>query len=393
MPGRSAGSRRSNLLSQWLVAAQAFACIALLLVAALFARSLVNLSSQDKGFSSSNVVAATVYLQGKEFDQDSTRSAFDDGVLDKLRTLPGVQSASLVSYMLLNGDGWIDGIHPADNPTVETLANYRWIGPDYFSALRQPMLEGRALDARDRNAHSAVISETAARAAWPSQDPLNRQFKYQNDTFTVVGVAADAHNNSLRDAPVSMVYLPYWENPPHNTYFLVRTTQNPTFIQASVRDAIWSYNSAVTIARVQPLDTQLQDTLAPESLQTGIFIAFGGAALLLALLGIYGTLSNSVQARTQEVGIRMALGASPNSIYALVLRAVLIPVTAGLAAGLVTGLATGKVLSSLLYGTTPADPAVVAPVLGAFLLASIAAAWLPCRRAAHIEPVKALRSE
>ena len=116
---------------------------------------------------------------------------------------------------------------PSDQPSNGVLANYRWIGPDYFTTIQQHILEGRALDEHDRNAKNAVISEATAKAVWPDQSPLGRQFKRNGNNFTVVGIVADAHNNSLRAAPVNMVYLPYWDNPPWATYFLVRSTQDP----------------------------------------------------------------------------------------------------------------------------------------------------------------------
>jgi predicted permease len=390
----STGSRRSTLLRRWLVGAQVFACTTLLLIAGLFAKSLIHLSSFDKGFSADHVMAADVFLQGNDFKDDNVRAAFDDGVLDKLHTLPGVQSASLVSSMILEGERWIDGITPADAPIQTSgLANYRWISPNYFNTLRQRIVQGRPLDDRDRNASNAVITQTTAKAIWPDRNALGRQFLFHDKPFTVVGIVADAYSNSLRDAPVNMVYLPFNNKPPYATYFLIRTTQDPQLLTEEIRKAIWSYNPNVTIARVHTLDSQLSDSLAPEHLQTGIFVAFGAAALLLALLGIYGTLSYSVEARTQEVGIRMALGATRESVYRLMLGTIVAPVITGLALGCVASFAIGRSLTSLLYGTTPADPAVILPVIAIFSLAAVAATCVPCTRAAKIEPMQALRSE
>jgi predicted permease len=392
---RSSGSRRSNLLRRALVGAQVFACTTLLLVAGLFAKSLIHLSTFDKGFSTDHIVAADVLLQGNTFAADKDRTSFDEGVLEKLRALPGVQSASLVSYMLLTGGGWLDGVTPTDNPTNNgTIANYRWISPGYFTTLKQRIVEGRPLDEHDRTAKNAVISQATAKAVWPNQSPINRQFKRSGDeTFTVVGVVADAYNNSLRAAPVNMVYGPYWDQPPYATYFLVRSAQAPTQLIEAVRSTIWSYNPNVTIARVHTLDSQLSDSLAPEHLETGIFAAFGAAALLLALLGIYGTLSYSVEARTQEVGIRMALGATRESVYRLMLGTIIAPVIAGLALGCIASRSIGKSLSALLYGTSPTDLSVIIPVVCIFAIAAVIATSLPCRRAAKIEPMQALRSE
>ncbi len=390
--GRSSSSHGSNQLRRALVGLQVFACTTLLLVAGLFARSLIHLSTSDKGFSTSNIVDADVALQGKTFD-DAARAGFDDGVLAKLRETSGVQSASLVSYMLLEGGSWIDGVNPVGREDRGTLANYRWISPGYFGTLQQKLLEGRDLDERDRTAKSAVISETTARVVWPNHDALGRQFQRNGITYTVVGVIADARNNSLREAPTNMVYVPYWDKPPYDPHFLVRGTGNTAQLNTAVRKAIWDYNPDVAIARVHTLDSQVRESLAPEHLQTSIFIAFGAAALLLALLGIYGTLSYAVEARTREVGIRMALGATRGSVYVLMLGMIIVPVAAGLGLGWIASLAIGRSLSALLYGTTSANLAVAVPVLVIFAAAALIATLVPCRRAALIEPVEALRAE
>jgi predicted permease len=386
---RSSGSRRSNLLHRSLVGAQVFACTTLLLVAGLLAKSLIHLSTFDRGFSTDHVVAADVILT---FSDDS-RVTFDDGVLHKLRSLPGVQSASLVSRMLLTGESWIDGVNPTDKPGNGALANYRWIAPDYFTTINQHILEGRALDEHDRNQKTAVISQATAKAVWPDESPIGRKFRRNDTTYTIVGIVADSHNTTLRAEPANMVYLPYWDNPPWATYFLVRSTQDPTQLIDSVRSTIWSYNPNVTIARVHTLDSQLSDSLAPEHLETGIFVAFGAAALLLALLGIYGTLSYSVEARTQEVGIRMALGATRESVYALMLGTIVAPVLLGLTLGCLASLSIGRSLRALLYNTSPTDLSVMLPVVLFFAIAAVAATALPCRRAANIEPMEALRTE
>jgi predicted permease len=296
--------------------------------------------------------------------------------------------------MLLEGETWIDGVIPTDGGAEEhALANYRWIAPDYFTTLQQKIVAGRALNEHDRGTLNAVISETTARAVWPDREAVGRQFKRNGNLSTVVGVVADAHNNSLRAAPVNMVYLPFWGDPPRATYFLVRGSQDPSQLMEAVRNTIWSYNSDVTIARVHTLDSQVSDSLAPEHMETAILIAFGAAALLLALLGIYGTLSYIVQARTQEVGIRMALGASRQSVYWLILGTVMTPVLTGLLLGWLASLGVGRSLAAMLYDTGTTDPTVILSVMLLFLAAATAATFLPCRHAARIEPMEALRTE
>ncbi len=397
LPGfaRSSGSRETRRLWGWLVGLQVFASTALLLVAGLFAKSLVHLSATDRGFSAENVIAADVLLQGNSFSQEKERAAFDDALLMKLRALPGVQSASLVSYMLLAGESWMDGIIPEDGAPADTgaLSNYRWIGPGYFSTLQQRIVMGRALDEHDRTTGSAVISEHVARTIWPNQNPLNHHFKKNGHSLTVVGVAADARSNSLLTEPANMVYLPYWDNPPYTPYFLLRTAHDPASFTEAVRKTIWSVDPTVTIARIHTLRSQVNESLAPEHLETGILTAFGGAALVLALLGIYGTLSYSVEARTQEIGIRIALGASRESVYKLMLGTVRSPVFIGLAAGYLVSLGVGRSLRAYLYGTSPVEFSLVIPILATFAVLAIVATSVPCSRAASIEPMQALKSE
>ncbi|MEG9435496.1 ABC transporter permease [Edaphobacter sp. HDX4] len=391
--GRTTASAWTNILRRWLIGAQVFLCVTLLLVAGLFARSLARLSTFDKGFSTDHVVAADVFLQGKAFNEAS-RASFADGVLAKLRSLPGVQSASVASAMLLEGETWIDGVSPTDQAEQQhALANYRWISPGYFATLQQKIISGRALNDSDRGTRNAVISEATARAVWPGREPVGRQFKRNGNLSTVVGVVADAHNNSLREAPVNMVYLPFWDAPPRAAYFLVRGSQDPSQLIETVRSTIWNYNPDVTIARVHTLDSQVSDSIAPEHLETSILLAFGGAALLLALLGIYGTLSYVVQTRTQEVGIRIALGASRQSVYWLMTETILPPVLLALLAGWAASLGIGRTLSALLYDTAPTDPVVSISVVLLFAIAAAAATFVPCRHAAHIDPIQALRAE
>jgi predicted permease len=296
--------------------------------------------------------------------------------------------------MLLEGETWIDGVSPIDQAEQHPpQANYRWISPGYFTTLQQKIISGRALNDSDRGTRNAVISEATALAVWPGREAVGRQFKRNGNLSTVVGVVADAHNNSLREAPVNMVYLPFWDSPPRAAYFLVRGSQDPSQLIETVRSTIWNYNPDVTIARVHTLDSQVSDSIAPEHLETSILLAFGGAALLLALLGIYGTLSYVVQTRTQEVGIRIALGASRQSVYWLMAETILPPVLLALLAGWAASLGIGRTLSALLYDTAPTDPVVSISVIVLFATAAAAATFVPCRHAARIDPMEALRTE
>lgn len=389
---RAHGSAGGSALRRWLICGQVLACTALVLLTSLFARNLLHLLRNDQGYSTARTVIASVRLQGENFT-DPARAGFDDAVLARLRDLPGVSDAAMVSSMLSQGQTWLDGVHRSDRTGTESLAQYRWISPDYFSTVGQRILEGRALDARDRTLKNAVISKATADAVWPQVDPLGRSFSRGDHTYTVVGIAADARSNSPREAPVSMVFLPYWDNPPYESYFLVHGTQDVSSLPESVQKAIWTYDPGVTIASVRTLDSEVDDALAPERMQTTLLAAFGGAALLLALLGVYGTLNYSVQRRIQEFGIRMALGATRGNVYWITLRESILPIAVGLAGGWLLSVLVGRAVRAILFGADKADSMTSIAVIAALCLAALLATYLPCRRASRVEPMEALRSE
>jgi ABC-type antimicrobial peptide transport system permease subunit len=212
-------------------------------------------------------------------------------------------------------------------------------------------------------------------------------------TFTVIGIVADSHTTSLKSAPAKMAYAHYKDRPPFGTYFVVRGLQPADTLIASVREAIWKYAPTVTIARVKAMDSQVNDSLATERFQTLVLLSFGVAALLLAMLGIYGVLTYSVATRKQEIGVRMALGATRQKIYSLTLSEAGAPVVGGLVAGLIASILGGRVIQSFLYGVQVVDPPVIAAVATLFVMAALLAALLPARRAASIEPMEALRAE
>jgi ABC-type antimicrobial peptide transport system permease subunit len=190
-----------------------------------------------------------------------------------------------------------------------------------------------------------------------------------------------------------MAYLHYKSRPPYATYFIARGGQSAQTLVSSMRQAIWSYVPDVTIARIKPLETHLNDSLAAERFQTLVLMTFGIAALLLAMLGVYGVLSYSTVTRKQEIGVRMALGATRREIYSLTLGEAGIPVFMGLGAGIFAGILAGRLIQKLLYGTRTVDPSVILIVTVLFLSAAVTAAFLPARRAASIDPMEALRSD
>jgi len=209
----------------------------------------------------------------------------------------------------------------------------------------------------------------------------------------VIGIVADSRSASLKAPPVRMAYVHYKYRPPFTVAFVLRSRGGTDQLIAGMRDAIWRSAPSVTVARVKTLDSQLTDSVARERFQTLVLASFGAAALLLAMLGIYGVLSYSVTARRQEIGVRMALGATKSSVYAMTLAEAGAPVFVGLAAGLTVSLLAGRLIQTFLYGTEVVNTPVILTVIGLFVVAAAAAAVVPARRAASVDPMDALRAE
>ena len=391
---RALGSRQGHRLRAWLIGLQVFGCTVLLLLTGLFSKSLLYLLHQDKGFETGNVAVAEVRLPGATYGTDQSRTAFDDAVLRNLREVPGVQAAGLMSAMPLEGESWIESLQRADRPDQEgPLINLRWVSPGYFEAMRHRLVAGRFFEERDRNLNSVILSESEAKAVWQDNNPIGTQVKLRRKIYTVIGVVADSRNTSLKTQPVKMAYLHYKDQPPYAPYFVAFSARAAEELVASMRQAIWKHAPEVTIARVKTLDSQLRDSLAAERFQTLVLMSFGIAALLLAMLGIYSVLSYSTVTRKQEIGIRMALGATRRGIYMLTLGEAGTPVFAGLGTGLIASILAGRVVQKLLYGIQAVDPSVMFIVATLFLVAAVTAAFLPARRAALVDPMEALRSE
>jgi predicted permease len=391
-----AGQRTRNML----VAGEVACTVVLMIVTGLLLRSFSRLLTQQREFDSTHVTLAQVDLYAPQYgdtvsNSDKVRAEFIDRALENLGRMPGVQSIAMTSEMPLAGETWVDGISRADHPVPqnhEPPANMRWISPGYLDTLKIPLIEGRNLQASDReHPTNALISQQSARTIWPGEDPVGKTFTTGEDaTFTVVGVVADARINDLKKT-ASMIYLPYWQNPWWRTYFLVRSSY-PISTDA-IRSEIWKIDPQVAIPVLKSLDDQVNDSVATERFQTILLSAFGAAALLLALLGVYGVLAYSVSLREQEFGIRIALGSGKAALMRLVLRQAAVPVVGGILAGLGLALMVTRWIQTLLYETKAIDPAAITATIALLLTAALLAALLPARRAASVDPIKTLKME
>ncbi|WP_158945450.1 ABC transporter permease [Granulicella sp. S190] len=399
---RAANSRKGQRTRNLLVAGEVACTVVLLIVTGLLMQSFSRLLTQQRDFDSSRVTLAQVDLYAPQYgdtrtNSDKVRAAFIDRALESLQNMPGVQSVAMTSEMPLAGETWIDGIQRPDHPVPsnqEPSANMRWVSPSYLDTLRIPLVEGRNLQASDRDhPTNALISQQMARIAWPGEDPLGKTFTTGDvEIFTVVGVVADARINDLKKT-ASMVYLPYWQNPLWRVYLLVRSSQSSSLLTDSIRREIWKIDPTIAIPVLKSLDDQVNDSVATERFQTLLLSGFGIAALLLALLGVYGVLAYSVSLREQEFGIRIALGSGKTALMRLVLSQAALPVVGGSLVGLALALIITRWIQSLLYETKAFDPAAIAASLALLLTAALLAALLPARRAASVDPIKALKTE
>jgi predicted permease len=403
------GSRQTARSRKLLVAVEVACSVTLLIVTGLITRSFSHVLTQDRQFNSRQVVMSKVDLSAPKYasgermpdnrgaDRASpARDSMIDRTLDQLRALPGARSAAMTSVMPLTGDTSVDGLVRPDHPVPQgqvPMANRRVISPGYFDTMEIPLLAGRDFNQKDReNPRVVILSDKAAKAAFAGENPLGRSLGPRGRTYTVVGITSDARINDLkRDAPI--FYLPYWDFPPESPVFMVRSSQTIQALGPEMRQIIWGVDPNISIPTVVSLEAQVNESVATERFQTVILSSFGMATLLLAVLGIYGVLAYSVSQRTQEFGVRIALGANRAGLVRLVIMDASYPIVAGIALGLPGAAVAARWVRSMLYETSAIDPWAIGLSLTVLLLAALLASVLPVRKAASVDPVQALRSE
>ncbi|MFZ0743815.1 MAG: FtsX-like permease family protein, partial [Terracidiphilus sp.] len=402
---RSANTQEGQQTCNLLVASQVACTVVLLVVTSLVLRSFSHLLHQNRGFDSSRVTLAQVDLYAPQYSDTApgvkaAKLAFVDRAVAALQQLPAVQSVAVTSAAPLAGETWVDDITRPDHPVPEAqkpAINVRWINPDYLATMQVQLVAGRNITASDRaNPYVALISQRTAREAFAGENPIGRQISdiVPDDphSVTIIGVVADTRINGLKDT-AAMVYMPYWDFTPWSIFFLVRSAQPADALIPEIRRALWSVDPQVAIPVLKPMDEQVGDSVATERLQAIVLSSFGAAALLLALLGVYGVLAYSVSLRQQEFGIRIALGSGRSDLVQLVLRQAAVPVLFGSAAGLVFAFVALRWVRSLLYQTPVVDPLAICGSLLLLLIAAALAAALPALRAAGTDPMTALRME
>jgi putative ABC transport system permease protein len=393
-------------LRRALVVAEVGLALVVLVGAGLLLRSFTALSDVPLGYDAARVLAVEASPPQERFPELEQRRAYVDELLDRLRAVPGVESAAAVTLRPLWGSvgmDWPYTLEGQSKPDAERnpLLNFETVTPDYFRTLGIPILRGRAFDERDRDGQPGVVIVSAglAERSWPGQDPIGRRLKiplpptaYHDAWLTVVGVAGDARYRELRATRFDL-YMPHRQsnNPTHHAVLRVRG--DVAALGPAVVRAVRAHDPELPAPELVPLGHAVARALAVPRFAARTFSAFGLVALLLAALGLYGLVAHSVGRRTREIGLRVTLGARPADVVRLVLREGLLPALAGTALGTLTALGAARLLTSLLFGVSPTDGVTLACAAALLVAVSLLAAALPARRALAVEPATALRQD
>ena len=397
--GTSAGAIRKRFRKLIVVAEVAMALV-LLTGAGLLIRSFVLLLRVDPGFQSKNVMTFPLALPINRYDQ-SAQAEFYRLLQEKVKAVPGVESASLTNYLPLSGGARFvyscpEG-HVCQGIGKDPLIAQRQVTPDYFDTIRTPLLRGRVFNAFDTGTTLlvAIVNKSTADRYWPNQDPVGRHVVNPRDNIQreVVGVVATVKFNSLSAPNFEELYLPLAQNPWPTMTLLVRSQLAPQAVVAAVRQKIAELDPSLAITGILSLDEVVASSVAQPRLTMQLAGVFAGLALLLSAVGIYGVMAYAVVQRSREMGIRMAIGAQPLDIMKLVLGDGLKLAFAGVVAGGIASLFLTRLLETLLFGVGAIDPPTLATVACLLVGTALLACYLPARRGMRVDPIVVLREE
>jgi putative ABC transport system permease protein len=353
----------------------------------------------DPGFNPQRIVTVDLNLIGARYGPIEKRRSFVQSLVERMQAVPGVASVGVVNKLPLTGETNNSTLYPAGTilPSADLpIGAVRQVNPEYFSTMGIALRSGRFIERTDRQKQVAVVAASTAQRLWPGENPLGKRFSIGDPTrppFEVIGVAPDVQTISLTQKAPATVYVPYWQQLSFTISLVAKTEQEPKSLAPSIRAAIRQIDPELPVPAFQTMAGIVADSVAERRFQMNLVILFGAAALLLASLGIYGVVSFSTLQRTNEMGIRLALGARRRHVRGLVIGRSLVPVVAGLAAGTGLALALGRFLKSLLFGISASDPLTIGGAAAALALVAFGAASIPAQRLTRVDPAVALRHE
>jgi len=373
----------------------------LLVAAGLFVRTLQALYRIDPGFETQHVLIATVDAGLQGYDEARGRRLFED-LEARVRAIPGVRSASMAFMIPLGGGGWDTRIFPADatpapeDPGLKTDINA--VSTSYLETLGMRLVKGRGFTNADRDGMPAVavINEAIADQLWPGKDPVGQRFQVgrTRDVVEVVGVVRTARYRSLVEAPRPFYYRPFAQvYRPSMTLHIRTASDDPYSVLPAVRRALDELDRDLPLSRVRTLAERLDGSLGTQRTAATLVGVYGLLALALAAIGLYGSMAYAVSRRTREMGVRMALGARPGEVLRHVLAQAGRIALVGTVIGLAAAIPAARYLRAQLYGVDPIDPTTLVSVVVVLAAASIAAAYVPAKRATRVDPVVALRTD
>jgi len=405
--GRGSFGLTSRRLHHALVVTDVALAMVLLAGAGLMIRSITRLLDVPSGMSPENVLTMKVSLFGPEYlGSDSSALILSNfrQALERVTSLPGVNSAGAVSQLPLGGDFDMYGVRIKDKPVAnpeDAPSAFRYgVTPGYIETMKIPVRRGRSITAQDQEKSQPIvlINELFAARIWPGEDPLGKMVQVgspEKPWRTVVGVVGDVRHEGLDGPPKFQLYLPeaQWSDPDGSMVLVVRTNSNPTAITGAVREAIWSVSRNVLITDIAPMDKVIGASVQQRRFPTVVLGLFAVTALLLAALGLYGVMAYAVTQRTPELGVRIALGARTGEVLRLVISQGLYLVGVGLAVGLLGALALRSLIKGLLFNVQASDPLTLVLVAVVLVVVAFLACYIPARRATKIDPLVALRYE
>ncbi len=397
---------------RWIVASQIALSLVLLVSAGLFVRSFRNLLTLDAGFDRSNVLLAQMDLRNAHIAPEQ-QGAYCEQILNRLQAIPGVIAASQSTVTPISGSSWnndvfIDGPNAPTGDDASVYLNF--VTPGYLATMRTQLLAGRNLDDHDRKGSPrvALVNQTMARKFFGNANPIGKTFRMEEylpnrppgmtAPIEIVGLMRDTKYISMRENTLSQAAMPIYQisedAPPifEAPDFEIRTAMKPEQLASAVQDAVTGMNKAISL-EFNTLERQVDESMTQERLLATLSGFFGGLALLLAMIGLYGVLAYVVTQRQREIGIRMALGAEANSILRLVFRDVAVLLLAGIPAGLAIAAFCSRFVQKMLFNLPPHDFVTMAFAAGVLTVVAFAAAYIPARRASHTDPIGVLRQE
>jgi putative ABC transport system permease protein len=401
--GSRQSSNRSHGLRSSLVVVEIALSLVLLVGAGLFFRSFLTLFKTDPGFDPDHVLTMNLILPRAKYKEEAQGAAFYKDLVQRVKATPGVEAAAAVNFLPLGGsnaseDYLVEG-EPQPAPGHENEGRYRVCTADYFSTMRIPVLKGRAFTEQDKAGATPVVivNETLARKHWPGQDPIGKRirFDYPIDKapwMEIVGVSKDVRHELTREVTPEL-YLPHPQDSWNSMVLVARTSVDPASLAGAIRQTVWAIDKDQPVFDVRTMEEVRSLSVGLQTFSSLMIGIFAGIALLLASIGIYGVMAFVVTQRTQEIGIRMALGARGVDVLRLVLANGMKLAALGLLIGLVVAWAVTRFFAKLLFGVTPTDLLTFAVVSACLLAAAFLACYLPARRATKVDPLEALRYE